>query len=61
MYGISGIMLRKYHILVEKLLVIGINYSRVYESRSNQRKCVFIKNKAIVDLEHRLGLVLSTI
>ena len=54
-------MLRESRILVYKVDVIGINCGRVYKSRQNRRKCVFDKNEAILDLEHLLGLALSTI
>ena len=54
-------MLRESYILVYKVLVIGliaVGYIRVNRT---WRKCVFDENKAIVNLEHHLGLALSTI
>ena len=54
-------MLRESCILLYRLIGIGIYGERIYNSRWKQCKYVFDKNKAIVDLEHRLGLALSTI
>ena len=54
-------MLQESYILVYKLVVVGTNRGRIYKSKYNWRKCVFDKNKAIIDSEHRLGLALSTI
>ena len=54
-------MLQASCILVYNLIVMVANGGRIYRSRYNWRKYIFDKNKAIVDLEHRLGLALSTI
>ena len=48
-------MLRESCILLYRLIGIGIYGERIYNSRWKQCKYVFDKNKAIVDLEHRLG------
>ena len=53
-------MLQESCILVYNLVVMGPNCARIYKSRENWGKGVFDKNKAIIDLEHRLGLALST-
>ena len=37
------------------------NCSGIYKSREDWRKCVFNKNKGMIDLEHPLGLALPII
>ena len=54
-------MLQESCILVYKVRVMGTNCGRLYKSRRDWRNCVFDENRAIVDLEHCLGLALLTI